>query len=500
MILKLHTLLDHLEYTLVKGNIDTEVSDIIYDSRKCIPNALFVCISGTTVDAHDFIPMAVEKGAKTIVVEKEDIVVEGDITVLSVENARYALAVLSAAYFGYPARELVAIGLTGTKGKTTTSYMLQHILETAGKKVGVIGTNGVVIGTEHYDIANTTPESYQVQQFFRMMADAGCEYVIMEVSSQGLMMHRVAGFHFDYAVFTNLSHDHVGPNEHASFEEYRYYKSLLFSRCKVGYVNGDDENTPFMIQDASCEIHTFGFQEDNAYRAANISLLRRQDFLGVAFDVYCDDTDSADAHGSDIMHVDLSVPGRFSIYNALAALSVARGLEIDAQVISSALSDIHVKGRVEHVPTNSNYSMIIDYAHNGVSTQSILSTLREYEPKRLVALFGCGGNRSKERRYDMGEAASKMADFCIVTADNNRFEAIEDIFADIEIGLKRGTSEYVMIPDRVDAIHYAMDHAQEGDMIVLLGKGHEEYNDVNGVKTPFSERKIIEEYRKKGCV
>lgn len=483
--MELGCLLEQLDYSVLKGELNVEVSDIIYDSRKVTPGTVFLCISGTTTDAHDYIPAAIQKGAVAVIVEK-DVDIAEDVTVVKVEKARYALAVMAGNYFGHPSTKMTTIGLTGTKGKTTVSYMIQHILETAGKKVGVIGTNGVVINGEHYPIANTTPESYQVQKFFSMMVEAGCEYAIMEVSSQGLMMDRVAGFTFDIGIFTNLSQDHIGPNEHSSFEEYLYYKSLLFQRCKRGIVNGDDPHTPEMIKNATCTVQRFGFGEDDDFRASNMELTRDINYLGVKFDL----------SGIVDAKLEISIPGRFSVYNGLAAAATAISLNIPMEDIQKALSTIQVKGRVEIVPTNSNYSMIIDYAHNGVSTVSVLSTLKEYQPKRLIALFGCGGNRSKDRRYDMGEAAASIADFCIVTADNNRFEDVEDIMADIEVGLKRGNCDYIKIPDRTDAIHYAMDHAQEGDVYVLLGKGHEEYNEVKGVKYPYSERAVIEEYRK----
>ena len=484
--MKLEQLIENLDYSLIQGKIDIEVSDIIYDSRKVVPATVFLCISGTQTDAHQYIPAALEQGANAVVVEK-DVEVPKYVTVIKVEKARYALAVMAEAYFDHPSSKMTTIGLTGTKGKTTVSYMIQHILETAGKKVGVIGTNGVVIDGQQYETANTTPESYQVQKFFSMMVEAGCEYAIMEVSSQGLMMDRVAGFTFDIGLFTNLSQDHIGPNEHSSFDEYMYYKSLLFQRCKVGIINRDDSHADAMIQEATCQVKTYGFGEQDDFRASDMELTKGENYLGVAFDL------NGVAEGK----IEISIPGRFSVYNGLAATATAVQLNISMEAIKKALSTIQVKGRVEIVPTNSNYSMIIDYAHNGVSTVSVLSTLREYEPKRLIALFGCGGNRSKDRRYDMGEAAGSIADFCIITADNNRFEDVEDIMADIEIGLKRGTCDYIKIPDRTDAIHYAMDHAKEGDVYVLLGKGHEEYNEIKGVKYPYSERAIIEAYRKR---
>ncbi len=487
---KLSELLAKIPYTLVKGSLDTDVCDIIYDSRKVIDDCAFLCISGTTVDAHKFIPDAVAKGASVIIVEK-DVEVEGDVTVVKVESARQALAFLAAAHFDYPAEKLTTIGLTGTKGKTTTTYMVEAILKHAGKKVGVIGTIGAVVDGKQYKTNNTTPESYEVQYLMSEMVKAGCEYMVMEVSSQGLMMNRVDGFDFDYGVFTNLSPDHIGPNEHSSFEEYLYYKSLLFQRCKVGFFNADDKNFDQMLTGHTCEVKTFGFAEGADLRASNDELFAQDGELGIKFDL------SGDINGPMIVNI----PGKFSVYNALVALSISNALGVPVEDMQAALKVIKVKGRVEIVPISKDFTILIDYAHNAMSMESILETLREYNPGRLISLFGCGGNRSRLRRYEMGETSGKMADLSIITADNNRMEAIGDILADIKIGLAKTDGKFVEIEDRTDAIHYAIDNAQKGDIIALLGKGHEEYIDELGSKRFYSERQVIEEYAKeKGMI
>ena len=299
---KLKDLLQEIPYSLVKGSLDTDVSDIIYDSRKVEENAAFLCISGTTVDAHKFIPDAVEKGASVIIIEK-DVDVEADVTVVKVESARKALAYLSAAYFDYPAKKLTTIGLTGTKGKTTTTYMVEAILKHAGKKVGVIGTIGAVVDGKKYHTDNTTPESYEVQYLMSEMVKAGCDYMVMEVSSQGLMMNRVDGFDFDYGVFTNLSPDHIGPNEHKDLDEYIYYKSLLFQRCKVGFFNADDSHLDAILKGHTCEVKTFGFAEDADLRASNDHLFNEHGHLGIQFDL------SGDIHTEMIVNI----PGKFSV-------------------------------------------------------------------------------------------------------------------------------------------------------------------------------------------
>lgn len=482
---RLKDLLKKIPYSLVKGSLNTDVSDIIYDSRKVEEGSAFLCISGTTVDAHKFIPDAVKKGASVIIIEK-DVEVEGDVTVIKVESARKALAYLAAAYFDYPADKLTTIGLTGTKGKTTTTYMVEAILKHAGKKVGVIGTIGAVIDGKKYPTENTTPESYEVQYLMSEMVKAGCEYMVMEVSSQGLMMNRVDGFTFDYGVFTNLSPDHIGPNEHKDLDEYIYYKSLLFQRCNIGFFNADDSHLDAILKDHTCEVKTFGFAKDADLCASNDHLFNENGNLGIQFDL------SGDINTSMVVNI----PGKFSVYNSLVALSISHALGIPVEDMKEALKVIRVKGRVEIVPISKDFTILIDYAHNAMSMESILETLREYHPNRLVSLFGCGGNRSKLRRYEMGETSGKMADLSVITADNNRFEDIKDILADIKIGLAKTDCEFVEIEDRTDAIHYVIDHAQKGDIIALLGKGHEEYIDVKGVKSHYSEREIIEAYAK----
>ena len=309
---------------------------------------------------------------------------------------------------------------------------------------------------------------------------------LMEVSSQGLMMDRVAGIHYDIGVFTNLSPDHIGPGEHKTFEEYRSWKGQLFKRCTTGVVNIDDENTEALLEGHTCKLVTYGCSEKADYRAGTYQLLRTHDFLGVRFHV----------SGKDDMDVKVNMPGEFSVYNALAALTVGKVLGLPDEAIHEGLSRCVVKGRVELVPISRKFTILLDYAHNEVSTESLLTTLRAYEPHRLVVVFGCGGNRSKLRRYGMGEICAKMADFSILTEDNNRFEKVEDILADIRVGMNKGNpdAKFVEIPDRLDALHYAVDHAQEGDLIAVIGKGHETYRDREGVKTPFLERELLEEY------
>ena len=486
MLLK--ELLEEVSFTCVKGSLDIEISDVIYDSRKVIPKAVFLCISGTAKDAHEYIPSAVEKGAVAVVVEK-DVEVPYDVTVIRVSSSRKALAYMAAAYFGHPAKKLTTIGITGTKGKTTTTYMVQEALNCAKKKIGVIGTIGAVIDGRIQKTENTTPESYELQRLFSEMVEAGCECCVMEVSSQGLKMDRVAGFTFDYGVFTNFSADHIGPTEHATMEEYLECKSLLFRQCKIGIFNGDDKALEGVMKGHTCKVVTFGFTKDADIVASNLDLIKDSGTLGIAYDI----------NGSLLgiqckAHIKLTIPGKFNAYNSMIAYILCKGLGIDDESILEALYQVRVRGRVETIEVSDKYTIMIDYAHNAMSVESLLSTISEYQPKRIICVYGCGGNRSKLRRYDMGELCGKMADLSILTCDNPRDEEIKDINEDIKVGLSKSQGKYIEIDDRKEAIFYSLDHAKEGDIIILLGKGHEEYQEIKGKKIYYNDRDVVLEY------
>ncbi len=478
--MKLTTLLERLEYNVLQGNSDREITELTSDSRNVIADGVFVCISGTVVDGHDFIEAVVAQGAAAIIVERE-VQVPSSVTVILVKDARYALALMSAAYFGYPAEQLKVIGITGTKGKTTTTYMVKEILEGVGQKVGLIGTIEAIIGDQIVKAANTTPESFTIHKYFRDMVAAGCDSVVMEVSSQGLMLHRTAGIQFDIGIFTNLGEDHIGPNEHTSFEDYLNCKALLFQQCKIGIANGDDEYFQKVFKDATCEIETFGFGEEVDLRAKNADLVSRPGYLGVTFDV----------EGLMNFHISIDVPGKFSIYNALTAIAVCRHFNAPSEKIAGALKQARVKGRIEMVKVSEDFILMIDYAHNAMSLESLLSTLKEYNPTRIVTVFGCGGNRAKGRRYEMGEVSGTLSDLTIITSDNPRFEEPQDIIDDIKIGIEKTTGKYIEIPDRKEAIRYAIEHGEVGDVIILAGKGHEDYQEIKGEKYPMDERVII---------
>lgn len=481
--MKLAGLLKDMDYQCIQGTEDIsgiEVSGIVYDSRKVSEGDLFVCISGAVSDGHDFAMDAVAKGALVLVVEKP-VEVPGNVIVIKAEDSRIALAKLSAAYFGHPAEELTTIGITGTKGKTTATYMMRSILEASGIKTGLIGTIETIIGSETIPSSNTTPESYVIQETFRKMVQAGCKCVVMEVSSQGLMLHRTGGFTFDYGIFTNLAPDHIGPAEHKDLADYIYCKSLLFRQCKHGIFNADDSHLEEILKGHTCDVETYGFAENADIRASSVHLFEKQGTLGVRYHM----------DGIMEMDVEIDIPGKFSVYNSMTAISICRHFGVSNETILKSLAQVRVKGRVELIDVSPKFTVMIDYAHNAMSLQSLLETLREYNPARLVCLFGCGGNRSRERRFEMGEVSSKLADLTIVTSDNPRNEEPEAIIEDIVTGVKKADGKYVTITERPAAIRYAIENAKEGDVIVLAGKGHEDYQEIKGKKYHMDERELV---------
>lgn len=480
---KLADLIQNLDYKLVQGDLDNrEVEGIVYDSRKVFHGCLFVCVKGANFDGHEFASAVADVGAKTIVVE-DDVEVRSDVTVIKVPDTREALAILSANWFGNPGDRIKVIGITGTKGKTTTTYMIKSILENAGYKVGLIGTIEAIIGDRHIPSKNTTPESYEIQEDLAAMEKEGITICVMEVSSQGLMLHRVDGMTFEIGIFTNISPDHIGPNEHTSFEEYLHCKSLLFQKCRKGILNIDDPHMNDILKDHTCTVETFGFSEKADFRAEDMELFHEKGVMGVNYKVT----------GKVNFDVKISVPGRFSVYNSLCAIAVCAHFNVETSDMQKALLNAKVKGRIEPYPASDRYTVLIDYAHNAMALESLLTTLKEYNPGRIVTIFGCGGNRSKERRFEMGEVSGKLSDFTVITSDNPRFEEPETIIADIVTGIKKTDGKYVTITDRKEAIKYALSHAEDRDVIVLAGKGHEDYQEIRGKKYHMDERELLAE-------
>ena len=514
---RLSDLLSKLDYTCIQGSTDIDISAVVYDSRKVTPGCMFICIVGANSDGHDYIPDVIEKGAACVVVSRDlsDLHPDGSdepysipdtVTVIRVDDTRYAMAFISAAWFDNPADKLTVIGITGTKGKTTTTYLVRSVLEHSGLKCGLIGTIEIIIGDEHIHAENTTPESYLIQEYFSRMVDAGITHVVMEVSSQGLMLHRTQGFIFDIGVFTNLEPDHIGPNEHKDLDDYIHCKSLLFRQCRHGIFNADDEHFARMLEGHTCDVLTYGISQNSSsdisgetppadpvatapdILARGITLINRPGILGVEFDALLP--------GRHFAHITLPTPGYFSVYNALCAISICHTLGIADECVQAGLRNARVKGRVEPVHVSDDYTLLIDYAHNAMALESLLTTLKAYDSGRLVCLFGCGGNRSRSRRFEMGEVSGRLADRTIITSDNPRNEEPQAIIDDIKTGISKTDGKYVEIADRKEAIRYSMENALPGDIIVLAGKGHEDYQEIKGVKYPMDERDLIADIMK----
>ena len=480
--MRLRELLKDVEYELVQGDLELEINDIAYDSRKVSDSFVFVAMKGFRVNGHDYIETAINNGAKCIIVE-DDVKVSDDITVIKLNDTRVDLSKLSRTLFGYPDKEMKTIAITGTKGKTSISTMIKKILDDSGNPAGLIGTMGVFYKDKFYHTVNTSPESYDVFKYMREMLDNGVKHLVMEVSSQSLKLKRWSNVIFDYAIFTNLSLDHVGDDEHDSFEDYKYCKSLLFKQCKTGIFNIDSEYYKDMVKDVNCDIYTFGKSENADYVISSAKNIMSGGFVGIELD----------ACGKGDKKFRVSIPGLFTAYNAMAAIVVCDLMEIDMNSVAKSLEDVSVKGRMESINISNKFSVLIDYAYQGIAMENVLGTIKESNPKRIVSVFGCGGNRSRQRRFDCGEVSGKYSDLSILTADNPRYENNDDIIKDILVGMNKVKGNYIIINDRKEAIKSAIVNAKEGDVILILGKGHEDYQEIEGVRYPFDERIVIKE-------
>jgi len=480
--MKLNEIFKGIEYELIKGTMDEVVKDIAYDSRLVQDGTLFLANFGIKEDNQKYIPIAIKNGAKAIVISK-DIDISEKITVIKVKSTTKILSILSMNFFDNPQNKLTTIAITGTKGKTTVSFMIKSILEYAGYKCALIGTTGIYIDDVKYPTKNTTPQVYDTIKYMYEAVNKKIDYLIMEVSSQALKYDRVNGIIFDYGIFTNLTKDHIGEFEHDNMDDYISSKAKLFKQCHYGIFNIDDKYYEKMTKNTNASINTYGYSDKANLRAINMKLLQDKHFLGIEL--------TTDGNIKD--NFKISSPGKFSSYNAMAAILTCHMLGIDISYIKKALCEFKVIGRVEPVHVSNDFNLLIDYAHNGASTKSILCTIREYHPKRIVTIFGCGGNRTKDRRYEMGEMVGKYSDYCIITEDNNRYESFDDIVKDILVGINKTNCKYTIIPKRKDAIKYAIENAKKGDVIMLLGKGHEDYIEIKGIRYPFNERLVIEE-------
>ena len=474
--MKLSELLKDVETVELHADPETEIGDISYDSRQTKPGDLFVAIKGFESDGHAFIKAAVEKGAAAVICE---VMPDFDVPCVLVENSRLALAIASRNYFGDPASKMKMVGVTGTNGKTTTTMLLKHVIEDCKDcKVGLIGTIENQIGSRIVPTERTTPESYELQKLLREMADSGCRYVVMEVSSHSLALDRVAGINYDVAVFTNLTQDHL--DFHKTMEEYAGAKAKLFENCAKAAINIDDEWGGYMCQRAKCPVLTYS---ENKIEANLIAKDIRLSPSNVKFCVLS---------GEDIEWVSLGIPGKFSVYNAMSVLAAAQLLGISLHHAGESLKSARgVKGRVEVVPTPEDYTILIDYAHTPDALENVIKSMKEVTTGRVVVVFGCGGDRDKTKRPIMGAIAAENADYSIITSDKPRTEVPGDIIADILKGVTAPKSRYTVIEDRTEAIHYAMDHHQKGDLIILAGKGHETYQIVGKEKHHMDEREIV---------
>ncbi len=477
--MRLRELLEGIPVLSATADLELEISDVSYDSRAVRPGGLFVAMTGFAVDGHDFIEKAMEAGAAAVLCQRAP---EGTVPYVRVADSRRALAAVGANFFGHPAKSMTMAGITGTNGKTSSTYLLKAILEqAAGAKVGLIGTNQNMIGQEAVPTERTTPESFEVQRLFARMRDAGCTHVVMEVSSHALALDRVYGVHYKVGVFTNLTQDHL--DFHGTMEEYCGAKALLFQNCDTGVVNADDPWTPRLMADAACETRTYAEAAEADLRAEDIVLEADH----VAFTAVAKD---------ERVPVRVNIPGRFMVYNTLDVLGAAQVLGVSLEDSARVLAQVPpVKGRVEVVPTpGRDYTVLIDYAHSPDGLENVLSSVRGFAKGRTVAVFGCGGDRDRTKRPKMGRTAAQNADFLVVTTDNPRTEDPEAIIADILPGLEGSSTPYVVVTDRIEAIHWAMDHAEKGDVIVLCGKGHETYQEINHVKHHMDEREIVAGY------
>ena len=480
--MKLRDLIKNLSVIETNADAELEISGVSYDSRKTEKGDMFVAIRGFEADGHKFIPKAIENGAAVILCEEKPAC---DIPYVLVSDSRYGLAIVSRDFFGDPASEMTMIGITGTSGKTSSSYLIKHMLESKlDAKVGLIGTNGNMIGDEFLHTEHTTPESYELHKLFRHMADSGCTHVVMEVSSHSLTLERVAGIHFDVALYTNLSQDHL--DFHGTMEEYAAAKRKLFSMCSLGCFNLDDAWADFMRDGASCRTMTFSAEKNEA------------DLIAKDIRLTADGVRFASVSGDEISMTKLGIPGMFSVYNALGTMSVGLALGLSLADCSDAMSSAKgVKGRLEIVPTGRDFSVVIDYSHKPDALEKVLKTLKPVTRGRLIALFGCGGDRDKLKRPIMGRIAADNADLVVVTSDNPRTEDPDEIIREIVAGMKDRRTPTKVICDRREAIAWAIDNAAPGDVLLLAGKGHEDYQVVGHEKHHMDEREIVADCLKK---
>lgn len=461
------------------GDMSTEICELVTDSRDEVRKGLFFCISGMRFDAHDYAGQAIENGCIALIVERH---LDIDVPQVVTKNVRSAMAYIAAAFFGHPSKELRMIGMCGTKGKTTTSYLMKAITENAGFKTGLIGTTGNMIGDKHIKSNMTTPDPIDLHRCLRQMVDEGVQVVSMEVSAHAVDMHRLDSVIFEAVCYTNFSQDHL--DYFGTMENYFETKKDFFLHGQVlnAALNADEETSRQVIADLTIPYITFGISAEADVFAREIEISEN----GVSFDIAL--------RGLEEMSIDMKLTGMFNVYNSLAAASLAMIMGIDAQAIKGGLESVQaVPGRVEVLDTHTSYKVILDYAHSPDALQNVLQTVRAFTKKRLIALVGCGGDRDHGKRPIMGEIVGKLADFSILTSDNPRTEDPDEILRSIEEGMRKTDGEYIVIENRREAIRHALAMGGEGDVIILAGKGNETYQDIMGVKRPFDEKVVVHE-------
>ena len=487
------------EIRLARGDGDAQVDKIVYDSRTAGSGMLFCALPGAndkSLDGHDFCEDAYNKGCRLFLClyEPESLSEKPDITLCISDDVRHSLALLSQRFFGYPAQRLIFVALTGTKGKTTISYMLRSIFEEAEKNVGLIGSNGVMYPGFYKKLLNTTPESYVLHGFLKDMADAGVEYVFLEATSQGFMMHRTDGIVFDAALYTNISPDHISKTEHKDFDEYFNCKKQIFAQTKICYVNKSAELFDRIVAEVPGHlIRTYGFEKDGVdldYSAGNVRLANHGTHMDVEFDCKTPNWE---------LPVCVNIPGLFNAENALGAACIADHFGIPKEAIRDGLAKTVVDGRMEYVDVPAPYTVLIDFAHNRLSMEGMMETARSYDPSRILCVFGLEGDRSHIRRFDSGEILGRYADYTILSDASPRTDDPDQILADIATGIERagGKDKYEIIRSRYESIPKILDMAKEGDIVLLVGKGNVLYEEVHGVNTPIDERQIVREYFEK---
>lgn len=489
--MKLKEIRDGLNFTVLSespAGAESEISDIVYDSRKAGPGTLFVAMVGAETDGHKYAKKAYEQGCRDFVIQADrmqaaDLPLDGSANVYAADNTRAALAVLSDNFFRHPSGDLKVVGITGTKGKTSTTYIIKSVLESAGVKTGLIGTAGAEWGGKKVATVNTTPESYEMQKLFRAMADDGVEVCAVEVSSLGVKWHRVDNTRFFCGVFTNISPDHIGGHEHKTFEEYYACKKAFFSLCDQAAACVDLPESRDMLEQVPGRKIFYGHGEDAEYRAVNEVPTRYDGFMGIRFDLI--------HNGKSLGTMDLSTPGDFSVENALAAISVCDFLGIPAEDLREGMKQVRIPGRAQVVFMSDEFGILIDYAHNGLSLESIIQTVRAYQPKRVITLFGSVGDRAQLRREELGTTSGKLADYTIITTDDPGYEDPSEICKEIAGFVEQQGGDYKIIVDRDEAVAYAVSILREGDILLCCGKGHEKFMKVQGRKEPFDEEADI---------